>query len=118
MKKFLVLYMIPTNAMDEWKTMPAEERSAAESKMTREIQAWTGGRAKLFTDPGAGLGKAKRVTSGGVSNARNDLVMYAIVQGESPDAVAQTLANHPHLQIPQSSIDVMELFAMPDQPRK
>ena len=118
MKKFLVLYMIPPPVMDEWKKTPSEDRKAAEDKMSREMQAWTGGRGKLFTDRGAGLGKAKRVTSGGVSDARNELVMYAIVQGESQDAVAKSFESHPHLQIPQASIEVMELFALPDSPSK
>lgn len=118
MKKFLVLYMIPPSVMDEWKQTPAEERKAAEDKMGREILEWTGGRGKMFTDRGAGLGKATRITSSGVSDARNELAMYAIVQGESRDAVAQGFASHPHLQIPQSSIEVMELFALPDLPKK
>ena len=118
MKKFLVLCMIPPSVMDEWNKTPAEERKAAEDKMSREMQAWTGGRGKLFTDRGAGLGKTKRITSSGVSDARNELVMYAIVQGESQDAVAKSFESHPHLQIPQSSIEVMELFALPDSPSK
>jgi len=114
MKKFLVLYSIPASVMDEWKKKEPGARKAEEDKMSREIQAWTKGRAKVFTDPGAGLGKTTRITSSGISGGRNDLVMYAIVQGESQDAVAKALESHPHLQIPQSSIDVMELFAMPD----
>jgi len=118
MKKFLVLYMIPPSVMDEWKQKPAAERKEAEDKMSREIQAWTKGRAKSFSDLGAGLGKAKRITSSGATDARNALAMYAIVQGESQDAVAQSFASHPHLQIPQASIEVMELFALPDQPKK
>jgi hypothetical protein len=118
MKKFLVLYLIPPSVMDEWKQKSAQERSDAESKMGRDIQAWNSGRAKLFTDRGAGLGKAKRVTSGGTADARNALVMYAIVQGESQDAVSKSFADHPHLTIPESSIEVMELFALPDAPKK
>src|SRR5262245_16720843 len=118
MKKFLVLYQVPHSVMDEWQRKPSDERKGAEDKMSNEMQAWTGGRGKLFTDRGAGLGKAKRITSSGVSDARNALVMYAIVQGESQDAVAKTFESHPHLQIPQSSIEVMELFALPDQPKR
>jgi len=118
MKKFLVLYQIPPTVMDEWKNKPAEERNDAETKMSNEMQAWTSRRAKSFTDRGAGLGKAKRITSSGATDARNALVMYAIVQGESQDAVAKSLADHPHLQIPQASIEVMELFALPDQPKQ
>ena len=115
MKKFLVLYMIPPSVMDEWHKKSADERKAAETKMSSEIQVWSGGRSKMFTDRGAGLGKAKRVTAGGVTDARNELAMYAIVQGESHDAVAKAYVSHPHLQIPQSSIEVMELFPLPDQ---
>ena len=115
MKKFLVLYSIPSSVMEEWKKTSPDTRKAEEDKMMREIQAWTKGRAKIFTDPGAGLGKTTRVTSGGVAAGRNDLVMYAIVHGDSQDAVAKSLESHPHLQIPQSSIELMELFAMPDQ---
>jgi hypothetical protein len=114
-KKFLVLYMIPPSVMDEWHRKPAEERKAAETKMSGEMQVWVGGRSKLFVDRGAGLGKAKRVASSGVTDARNDLAMYAIVQGDSQDAVAQAYVSHPHLQIPQASIEVMELFPLPDQ---
>ena len=118
MKRFMVLYQIPPSVMDEWKHKPSDERKDAEDKMSREIQAWTSGRGKLFTDRGAGLGRAKRITSSGVSDARNALAMYAVVQGESQDAVAKAFESHPHLQIPQSSIEVMELFALPDQPKK
>jgi hypothetical protein len=117
MKKFLVLYSIAASMMDEWKKTPAEERKTQEDKMMRDIQAWAGKQGKFFADPGAGLGKTKRVTSSGVSDARNELVMYAIVQGESQEAVAKAYTSHPHLQIPQSSIEVMELFAMPDHPK-
>ena len=115
MKKFLVLYMIPPSVMDEWMTTPPETRKSEEEKMSRDIQKWMSGHSKVFSDPGAGLGKAVRVIQGSTSNARNALVMYAIVQGDSKEAVAKVFQDHPHLQIPESSIEVMELFALPDQ---
>lgn len=115
MKKFLVLYLIPPSVMDDWMKTPLEVRKPEEDKMSRDIQAWMSSRSKLFSDPGAGLGKTTRVTQGGTSDARNALVMYAIVQGDSKEAVAKEFQDHPHLQIPESSIEVMELFALPDQ---
>jgi hypothetical protein len=117
MQKFLVLYMIPSSIMDQWKRTSPEAKKAAADKMSREIQAWTNGRPTIFADPGAGLGKSKRITSSGALHARNDLAMYAIAQGDSQDAVAKALESHPHLQIPESSIEVMEMFPLPDQPR-
>ena len=115
MKKFLVLYMIPPSVMDEWMKTPAETRKSEEEKLSRDIQTWMSNRSTMFSDPGAGLGKAVRVIQGSTSDARNALVMYAIVQGESKEAVAKGFQDHPHLQIPESSIEVMELFALPDQ---
>lgn len=118
MKKFLVLYMIPSSVMDQWKRTSPETKKAAEDKMSREIQAWMNARSTIFADLGAGLGKSKRITSSGALHSRNDLAMYAIVQGDSEDAVSKALENHPHLQIPESSIEVMELLPLPDRPRK
>ena len=57
-------------------------------------------------------GKTKRVTSGGVSDTKNDIVLYSIIEAESHEAAAKLFEDHPHLQIPQSSIEVMEIRPM------
>lgn len=114
MKKFLVLYSIAPAVMDEWMAKPAAERKSAEEEMSRDIRAWLGGRSKPFSDPGAGLGRAIRITAQGSAEARNALVMYAIVKGSSKEAVAKDFAKHPHLRLPEASIEVMELFPLPD----
>jgi hypothetical protein len=115
MKEFLVLYLIPPSVMDEWMRTPPETRKSEEERMSRDIQTWMSSRSKMFSDPGAGLGRAVRVIQGSTSEARNALVMYAIVQGASKEAVSKVFQDHPHLRIPESSIEVMELFALPDQ---
>ncbi len=66
-------------------------------------------RLPLVADKGAGVGKTKRVTSKGTTAARNDIMLYAIVDAESHEAAAKTFEGHPHLQIPQASIEVMEI---------
>jgi hypothetical protein len=60
---------------------------------------------------GTGVGKTKRVTAGH-EDARNDIMLYAIVDAESHDA-PQSIESHPHLQIPQASIEVMEINPLP-----
>ena len=117
MKKFLVLYMIPPSVMDEWMKTPPEGRKAEEDKMSREIQEWMSRHSQAFDGPGAGLGKAVRVTQRGASDARNALVMYAIVQSDSKEDAARMFEDHPHLRIPESSIELMELFPLPDRPQ-
>ena len=111
MAKFLVLYRAPIAVLDEWSKTPVEKRKAEEEKMMTEWKKWTSEHAALFADQGAGVGKPKRVDASGVSDTRNDVMLYAIVNAASHDAAAKTFRSHPHLQIPQSSIEVMELYS-------
>ena len=39
-------------------------------------------------------------------------MLYSVVEAESHEAAARMFANHPHLTIPQSSIQVMEVRAL------
>ena len=112
MKKFLVTYLAPASVIDDWKKTAPEKRKAAEEKMQGEWTTWMSDHTKMFVDKGAGVGKTKCVTTQGVSDTRNDIMLYAIVEAPSHEAAAKTFEGHPHLQIPQSSIDVMEIHPL------
>lgn len=109
MPKFLVLYRVPHAVLDEWMKTPPEKRQAEEEKMMSEWKKWTSEHASAFADKGAGVGRPKRIDANGTSDARNDIMLYAIVQADSLEAAAKTFRAHPHLTIPQASIEVMEL---------
>ena len=109
MSKFLVLYEAPVAVLDEWMKTPPEKRKAEEEKMMAEWKKWISENASKFADQGAGVGRPKKVAASGVTDTRNDILLYAIVNAESLDAAAKIFRSHPHLQIPQSSIEVMEL---------
>jgi hypothetical protein len=113
MKKFLVTYLAPASVIDDWKKTEPKQRKEAEEKMQSEWKQWMGDHTKIFADKGAGVGKTKRVTSQGTKDTRNDIMLYAIVDAESHDAAAKTFEGHPHLQIPQASIEVMEINPLP-----
>jgi hypothetical protein len=110
-KKFLVLYLVPPSVIDEWKKTDPEKRKAAEAKMQAEWGQWMGAHSKMIISTDGG-GKTKRVTASGVSDTRNDIMLYSIVQTASHEAAAKSFENHPHLQIPQSSIDITEIRPM------
>jgi hypothetical protein len=111
LKKFLVLYLVPADVLAGWaKTDPAT-RKAAEQKMQSDWQRWTGDHAKMITLTQA-AGKTKAVTSAGIGDVKNDIMLYSVVEAENHDIAAQAFANHPHLTIPQSSIQVMEVRPM------
>lgn len=112
MKKFLVTYLAPTSVIDEWKQTEPEKRKEAEEKMQGEWKKWMGDHSRLFADTGAGVGKTKRVTGQGVADTRNDIMLYSVVEAESHNAAAKQFEGHPHLQIPRSSIEVMEINPM------
>jgi len=113
MKDFLVLYIAPVAVIDEWKKKPAEERKGEEEKMMSEWKSWMSKNAKRFSNMGGGAGKTKRVTAQGASDVRNDIMLYAVVQAETHDQAAQLFVGHPHLQIPQASIEIMETSPLP-----
>ncbi len=109
MKKFLVLYLAPASVIDDWKKTDAATRKAAEEKMQQEWKQWMAEHAGMFTDFGGGVGKTKCVNAQGTADSRNDIMLYAIAEAESHAAAAKTFEDHPHLQIPQATIEIMEL---------
>ena len=109
MKKFLVLYKAPTSAFEQMKkSTPEQQKAGMDAWM-----AWGKKAASAIVDMGAPLGKSLRVTTGGASPSSNDLGGYSILQGESKEAIAETLKGHPHFMMPEGSIEVVELMAIP-----
>lgn len=74
--------------------------------MQNEWNTWMAAHKDSITET-AGVGKPKRITSGGVEDSRNDLMMYSFVEAESLEAAAELFKNHPHFGIPGSWIEVM-----------
>jgi len=112
MDKFLVLYRAPISVVDEWMKKPEQERKPEETKMMDAWKKWMSVNASKITDKGAGAGKPKIVSSSGVKDARNDIMMYQIVEANSATEAAKMFEGHPHLGIPQATIEVMPLKAM------
>ena len=113
MKRFLVTYLAPASVIADWKKTDPNTRKAAEEKMQADWKKWMSDHASMFADVDAGVGKTKAVTQKGTSDTKNDIMLYSVVQADSHEAAARSFAGHPHLQIPQSSIEVMEIHALP-----
>jgi len=109
--RYIVFYSIPASVMADWVNTDANTRKAAEEKMKAEWQKWMIEHAKTVTTTEA-CGKTKRVTASGVADTKNDICLYSFVEAESPEAAANIFKNHPHLQIPQATIDVMSVRSM------
>ena len=111
MKKFLALFLIPAKVVEEWSKTDADARKIAEDKMRGEWRVWMGGHASMITQMEV-AGKTKRASADGITDVKNDIILYSFVEAESHEAAAKAFEHHPHLQIPQSSIEIMEVKAM------
>lgn len=106
MKRFLVLYRTPVSVIEEWMKKTPEERKDAEDKMRADWNAWMLKHGSAIKET-AGAGKTKRVTGKGTADTKNDIMLFSLVEAESHEAAAELFENHPHLEIPESSIEVM-----------
>jgi hypothetical protein len=105
-QKFLVLYLIPVSVMADWAQTDRTTREAEEQKMHAAWGKWMGDHGEMIISTEA-VGKTKRVTGSRVADIKNDIILCSFVQAESHEAAAKAFENHPHLQIPQSSIEIM-----------
>lgn len=110
--KFLVLYKTPTSVLDKWMETDPEVRKEMESKMSKEWDAWRAQHADQLKET-SGAGKVKLVTNAGISDSRNDIMMFSIVEADSHEAAAKLFENHSHLQIPEATIEVMTANPLP-----
>ena len=81
MKKFLVLYLVPPSVIEDWSKTAPDVRGPAQEKMRGEWNAWMASHAKMITDTAAG-GKTKLVSTSGVSDTKNDIMLYSFVEAE------------------------------------
>lgn len=107
-RKFIVLYLVPTHVMNNWAQTDPETRKTAEDKMRKDWDRWMHENAEMIRVTEA-AGKTKVATSAGIADMKNDIMLYSIVEAESHESAVKAFAHHPHLTIPQASIQVMEV---------
>jgi hypothetical protein len=116
MKKFLAVFIGSENSPGsmKWNAMDAETRKAQESAGKKAWMNWVLENAKVIVDHGAPVGKTKQINPSGISDIRNKITAYTVVQAESHEAAAKLFVNHPHFTIfPGDSVEVMECLPIP-----
>jgi hypothetical protein len=110
MKKFLALYRMDIAEMQKMMASGSEE---SRKKSMGEWEAWMKKNMSSFTDHGGPVGKTKRVAVNGVSDTKNDIGGYSIVQAESYEAAAALFGGNPHLTLPGATVEIMEIVPVP-----
>ena len=116
MKRFLAVYIGTEAALARWKDLDDEQRRAREAEGMKAWMAWGTANAAAILEDGGPLGRTKRVSSQGISDIRNALAGYTIVEAPSHEAAAKLFENHPHFTIfPGDSVEIMECLPIPGQ---
>ena len=115
MKKFLAIYLGSAQALDKWKALDEPTRKQNEKHGKEAWMKWVTANQKSIVDQGSPLGKTKRASPQGLSDTRNEMAAYTVVQAETHEAAAKLFENHPHFTIfPGHSIEIMECLPLPE----
>jgi hypothetical protein len=116
MKRFMAIYTGNEAALAEWKQLDEATRKAREAKGMKAWMDWGTEHAAAIVDQGAPLGKTKRTTRQGISDIKNAMTGYVIVQAESHAAAAKLFENHPHFTLfPGDGVEIMECLPLPER---
>lgn len=101
--------------MEKWKALDETERKEREKAGMDGWMKWATDNKDAIVNDGSPLGKTKRITAEGITDIRNDLGAWMVVQAESHEEAAKLFLNHPHFTMfPGESIEVMECLPMPE----
>jgi hypothetical protein len=117
MKHFLAIYTGSTSAQQRsgWEALSEADRHKRMKQGMDAWMAWGDKHREAIVVQGGPLGKTKRVGPGGVSDIKNAMAGYVVVQAASHEAAATMFEGHPHFAIfPGDSVEVMECLPIPE----
>ena len=114
MKKFVAIYLGSAEGLAQWKATEDEQRKKQEKAGMEGWMKWAKENEASIVELGSPLGKTKRIDAKGISDTKNEITAYTIVQAESHEAAAKLFEKHPHFMIfPGQSVEVMESLPIP-----
>jgi hemolysin-activating ACP:hemolysin acyltransferase len=116
MKKFLAIYTGTPGAFESWSKLDEATRKEREAAGMKAWGDWMTKHKAAIVDQGAPLGKTKRTAKAGVTDIKNNMAGYVIVQADSQQTAAKMFENHPHFALfPGDAVEIMECLPMPGQ---
>ena len=112
MKKFLVLYHAPIDAMQQTMNMPPEQQA-------KGMEAWMQWAQRCddkLVDMGSPLMNGQQLgPDGSVKGSNKNVCGYSIVQAENLEEAKSLLKDHPHISgwHPEATIEVHETIQLP-----
>jgi len=114
MKRFMAVYVGSPAAMSKWDKLSESDRKERQATGMKAWQDWMTKNHASIVENGGPLGKTKLADAKGITDVRNNLAAYVIVQAESQEAAAKMFLNHPHFTVfPGEAVEVMECLPIP-----
>lgn len=108
MTKFLLLYRSSATPADQMANASAEQAAAGMAAW----MAWAANAGHAIVDFGSPVSAAAHVGPP-APPAGSHIGGFSILEAESVAALTELIGDHPHLQAPDGSIEVLEFLAMP-----
>ena len=110
MKKYIALYLAPVTVLEQ---MMKNSTKEDQKKGMKAWTDWMDEHKSSIVQMGAPLGKTKTVTSSGITDTKNEVCGYTVVEADSHQEAAELFESSPHLTMMQgATIDVIECMDM------
>jgi hypothetical protein len=114
MKKYLAVFLGSPDAMKDYMAQDEAARKANDKKGFDAWTQWMQDNKGSITEMGSPLGKTKLVNKNGISDTKNEMGAWTVVEAESQEAAAKLFINHPHFTIfPGDRVEVMDMLPIP-----
>ena len=114
MKRYLAVFTGSPAGMSSWEKLPEAERKKRDGEGIAAWKKWATDNGASIVEMGGPLSRTKLVSAGGITDIRNNLSAYTVVQADSQEAAAKLFVGHPHFTVfPGEGVEVMEVLAIP-----
>jgi hypothetical protein len=120
MKNYLAVFVGSSTSpkVVEFMAMEESKRKKVEASGIKAWGDWMAAHSGDIIATGGPLGKTKRTSAQGISDVRNNLSGFVVIQAASHEAAAKMFENHPQFTIfPGDGVEVMEVLPIPGQPQ-
>ena len=116
MPRFVAVYTMKPEDLAAFRALPKSEQEATDNAGLKAWEEWTKRNAAAIVATDVMVGKTKRVSKTGITDALNQIAGFVIVEAADITAAARLFEDHPHIAIfPGDGIDVMPVVSKPPQ---
>ncbi|MBM4781390.1 MAG: hypothetical protein GQE15_27215 [Archangiaceae bacterium] len=114
MPRFVAIYTMKAEDRAAFHAKPRSERDAIDQAGLKAWEAWRARNAASLVGADVMVGRTKRVSRSGISDAHNEVAGFVIVEAADLGAAANLFQDHPHFTIfPGDGIDLMPVVSDP-----